>query len=146
MPALQHSHRGKTTVVWLQAFTILAGRIAEAAQAAAAAASAAELEAQLQKQQQQQDADMAAADAEGGAADGQQQDEQQQQQVDAEEAAAAKGQAARQLVLAQVRGFCMAFRSQVVALGLTQQVAAAVEERGLDADLKAALLAPLGLA
>ena len=135
--------------MWLQAFTILAGRIAEAAEAAAAAASAAELEARLQKQQQQQQvADMAATDAEGDAADGgqQQQADEQQQQVDAKEAAAAKGQAARQLVLAQVRGFCMAFRSQVVALGLTQQVAAAVEERGLDADLKAALLAPLGLA
>lgn len=144
MPALQHSHSEKNCV-WLQAFTILAGRIAEAAEAAAAAASAAELEARLQKQQQQQDADMAAADAEGDAADGQQQDE-QQQQVDAEKAAAAKGQAARQLVLAQVRGFVMAFRSQVVALGLTQQVAAAVEEMGLQADLKAALLAPLGLA
>jgi hypothetical protein len=124
----------------LQAFTILADRIAEAAEDAAAAASAAELEARQQKQQQ--DADMAAADAEGDAAAG----EQQQQEGDAEEAAATKGQAARQLVLAQVRGFCMAFRSQVVALGLTQQVAAAVEDRGLDADLKAALLAPLGLA
>jgi hypothetical protein len=99
-------------------------------------------------QQKQQDADMAAADTEGDNADAaaQQQQDRQQQQQEAEAAAAAQAQAARQLVLAQVRGFSMAFRSQVVALGLTQQVVQAVEEMGLEADLKAALLAPLGVA
>lgn len=132
-------------LVLLQVYNILSARIAEAAEAAAHAASAAVLDAHQQKQQ---DADMAAADAEGEDADAaeKQQQDQEQQLQDAETAAAAQAQAARQLVLAQVRGFSMAFRSQVVALGLTQQVAQAVEEMGLDADMKAALLAPLGLA
>lgn len=106
-------------------------------------ASAAVLEAAAQRQQQaQQDADM--ADAEGADAAGDKQLEQQQAAAGAE--AAAKAQAARQLVLAQVRGFSMAFRSQVVELGLTQSIVQAVEALGLDPELKAALLAPFVLA
>jgi hypothetical protein len=137
----EHRH----DLLMLQVYTILSARMAEAAESAAQAASQAVLESHQQKQQ---DADMAAADTEGDNADAaaQQQQDRQQQQQEAEAAAAAQAQAARQLVLAQVRGFSMAFRSQVVALGLTQQVVQAVEEMGLEADLKAALLAPLGVA
>lgn len=131
--------------MFLQVFSILAGRITDAAESAGQAASAAVLEAQAQKQQQaQQDADMADAEGADAAGDKQLHDEQQQQAAEAE--AAAKAQAARQLVLAQVRGFSMAFRSQVVELGLTQSIVQAVEALGLDPELRAALLAPFVLA
>jgi len=128
----------------LQVFSILAGRIAEAAESAAQAAAAAEeATQQLKQQQQQQDTEMA------GEGEEQQQQQQQDEQPAAEDvaaAAAAKAEAARQLVLAQVRGFSMSFRSQVVQLGLTGRVMQAVEQQGLAPDMRAALLGPLGLA
>lgn len=135
-------------VLSLQVFNILAGRITEAADAAAqaAAAQAAAAAAAKQQQQQQQDEAMAVDGAEGEGQEGKQQQQDEQQQEDVEAAAAAKAEAARQLVLAQVRGFSMAFRSQVVQLGLTERVLQAVEGVGLQPDMQAALLAPLGLA
>jgi DNA-directed RNA polymerase sigma subunit (sigma70/sigma32) len=130
-------------------FSVLSGRIAEAVEAAGQAAAAAELEAQ---QQQQQDAEMAAADGEGADADTDAQQQQQQQQdpeqqkADAEAAAAAKARAAQQLVLAQVRGFVMSVRSEVVGLGLTGRVLETVEGCEMGPEARAALLGPLGLA
>lgn len=146
------------TCLITQVFSILAQRMAHAADEAAQAASEAELA--FQQQKQQQDADMAAAaaaeaEAANNEQDGDQQQQQkvpppqpdpQQQQQIVEAAAAARAEAARRLVLAQVQGFSMMFRSEVAALGLTQRLLDTVESCGLEQGMRAALLAPLGLA
>eukprot|EP00775_Hariotina_reticulata_P013002 gene13002-13131_t len=72
-------------------------------------------------------------------------EEQQGQQPQQEDRAAADAESARQLCLAQARGFACSQRSRLVQLGLTNQLLQYVEEQQLDDDLKAALLGPLHL-
>jgi len=78
----------------------------------------------------------------GTKSSGSSQEEERQQQQDR---AAADAESARQLCLAQVRGFSCSQRSRVVQLGLTQQLLHYVQEQQLDDDVKAALLGPLHL-
>jgi hypothetical protein len=102
----------------------------------------------------QQAADaQAAADAAAAAADeqqdGQEEEEQQEarQQQDAAAAAVAAAEAARRLCLVQMQGFSRMYSSQVVMLGLAQQLLQAVDDAlgGQEGGVRAAILGPLYL-
>lgn len=112
----------------LEALAVIAQQAADA-EAAAAAADAA-----------------AAAEPQDGAEDEEQLDNQQQQQQEAAAAAVAAAEAARRLCLVQMQGFSRSYSSQVVGLGLAQQLLAAVDGLALqDDDVRAAILGPLFL-
>jgi hypothetical protein len=121
--------------VAFQAFKVLCRRLADAV-----------AEITLQAKQQMlltaaEDTVGTEQEEEGDKEQAQQQERQQQQ----EDRAAADAESARQLCLAQVRGFSCSQRSRLVQLGLTQQLLQYVQEQQLDNDVEAALLGPLHL-
>jgi hydrogenase maturation factor HypF (carbamoyltransferase family) len=124
----------------LQAFQGLIGRLLEALAAAAQQAADAEATAAA--------ADAAAADKQQEEQEGEEQQDSQQQQDAAAAAAAAlaAAEAARRLCLAQMQGFSRMYCSQVVQLGLAEQLLQHVDSLELqEQDVRAAVLGPLYL-
>jgi hypothetical protein len=132
------------TRVWcciLQAFQGLISRLLEAL--AAIAQQAADTEAASAAADMEQPAD----EEQDGAEAEEQQKQQQQAAAAAAAAAVAAAEAARRLCLAQMQGFSLAYSSQVVSLGLGEQLLQHVESLALeDQDVRAAILGPLYLA
>lgn len=101
----------------------------------------------IAEQAAQAAADAGAEDPDAMAADGdaaeQESPEERQERRRAEAAAAAES--ARRLCLAQMEGFSRLHRSEVVDLGLTQQLLQHVDTLILENDTRAAVLGPLHL-
>jgi hypothetical protein len=125
--------------VVLQAFQGLISRLLEALAATAQQAADAEAAAAAA-------ADAAAADEQEEDQEGEEQQDGQQQQQEAAAAELAAAEAARRLCLAQMQGFSRMYCSQVVQLGLAEQLLQHVDSLALqEQDVRAAILGPMYL-